>query len=366
MSKKIPVGILGATGMVGQRYISLLEDHPWFEVKFLAASPRSAGKAFSEALGGRWQLSRPLSAEVAKLVVSDASDVDAALAAKKAGNCEFVFSAVDLSKGEIIALEDAYAAAGFPVVSNNSAHRWTPDVPMLIPEINAAHLDAIPYQKKARGWKDGFIVVKPNCSIQSYMLPVHALVAAGYEVKTLFITTLQAVSGAGYPGVASLDVVDNIVQLPGEEDKSEKEPLKILGSFKDGRFENLPGLKVSAHCNRVAVVDGHTACVSLGFGAKKPALDEIKKIWSSFRGLPQELKLPFAPEQAIIVHAEEDRPQPRKDRDLDKAMAVSVGRLRTCPVLDIRFTGLHHNTVRGAAGGGILNAELLKAKGYIG
>ncbi len=366
MSKKIPVGILGATGMVGQRYISLLEKHPWFEVAYLAASPRSAGKTFAQALGGRWQLSDPLSARVANLKVADAADMGAALAAKKAGNCEFVFSAVDLDKAGIIALEDAYAAAGFPVVSNNSAHRWTSDVPMLIPEINHAHLDAIPAQRKARGWDKGLVVVKPNCSIQSYMLPVHALIAAGYEVKTLFITTLQAVSGAGYPGVASLDVVDNIVQLPGEEDKSEKEPLKILGSFDGSKFVNLNGLKVSAHCNRVAVVDGHTACVSLGFGEKKPSLEEIKKIWSSFRGLPQELDLPFAPAQPIIVFEEEDRPQPRKDRDLDKAMAVSVGRLRSCPVLDIRFTGLHHNTIRGAAGGGILNAELLKAKGYIG
>jgi aspartate-semialdehyde dehydrogenase len=366
MSKKIPVGILGATGMVGQRYISLLANHPWFEVKFLAASPRSAGKSYAAALGGRWQMSQPLAADIAKLIVCDASDLDAAAKAKQAGDCEFVFSAVDLDKAGIIALEDAYAKAGFPVVSNNSAHRWTSDVPMLIPEINAAHIDIIPAQRKARGWDKGFIVVKPNCSIQSYMLPVHALIAKGYEVKTLFITTLQAVSGAGYPGVASLDVIDNIVQLPGEEDKSEKEPLKILGSIKDGKFVNIEGLKVSAHCNRVAVVDGHTACVSLGFGAKKPELDEIKKIWSDFRGLPQELKLPFAPEHPIIVHEDADRPQPRKDRDLDKAMAVSVGRLRTCPVLDIRFTGLHHNTIRGAAGGGILNAELLKAKGYIG
>jgi aspartate-semialdehyde dehydrogenase len=366
MSKKIPVGILGATGMVGQRYISLLEGHPWFEVKYLAASPRSAGKKYADALGGRWQLSQPLSAGIAKLTVADASDLDAALAAKKAGDCEFVFSAVDLDKAGIIALEDAYAKAGFPVVSNNSAHRWTADVPMLIPEINHAHADIIPVQRKARGWDKGFIVVKPNCSIQSYMLPVHALIAAGYEVKTLFITTLQAVSGAGYPGVASLDVVDNIVQLPGEEDKSEKEPLKILGSVKDGKFANLEGLRITAHCNRVAVTDGHTACVSLGFGSKKPALEDIKRIWSDFRGLPQELALPSAPASPIIVHEDEDRPQPRKDRDLDKAMAVSVGRLRPCPVLDIRFTGLHHNTVRGAAGGGILNAELLKAKGYIG
>lgn len=366
MSNKIPVGILGATGMVGQRYISLLEGHPWFEVRYLAASPRSAGKSYAEALGGRWQMGQPLSERIAKTVVADASDVAAALAAKKAGNCQFVFSAVDLDKAGIIALEDAYAAAGFPVVSNNSAHRWTSDVPMLIPEINPSHIDAIPAQKKARGWKDGFIVVKPNCSIQSYMLPVHALIAAGYEVKTLFIATLQAVSGAGYPGVASLDVVDNIVQLPGEEDKSEKEPLKILGSFDGSKFINLSGLRVTAHCNRVAVVDGHTACVSLGFGDKKPSLEDIKGIWSNFRGLPQELDLPFAPAQPIIVHQDADRPQPRKDRDLDKAMAVSVGRLRSCPVLDIRFTGLHHNTVRGAAGGGILNAELLKAKGYIG
>jgi aspartate-semialdehyde dehydrogenase len=352
--------------MVGQQYIALLRDHPWFDVSYLAASPRSAGKSYAQAVAGRWHLARPMPQSCAGLIVQDASDIEAAKQAQRAGKCDFVFSALDLPKADIIALENAYAAASIPVVSNNSAHRWTDDVPMLIPEINPDHLEAIPAQRRARGWDKGFIVVKPNCSIQSYMMPIHALMAAGYELKSMFVTTLQAVSGAGYPGVASLDVVDNIVQLPGEEEKSEREPMKILGSFDGGKFRPLEGLRVSAHCNRVAVTDGHTACVSLGFGQKKPTLDEVKRIWSAYRGLPQELGLPFAPERPIIVHEGDDRPQPRIDRDADKAMAVSVGRLRPCGLLDIRFTGLHHNTVRGAAGGGILNAELLKAKGYLG
>ncbi len=364
--RKLRVGILGATGMVGQQYIRLLEGHPWFEVSYLAASPRSAGKPYAEAVAGRWHLSSPMPAGVRGIVVADANDVNAASKASAQGSCDFVFSALDLSKAEIIALEDDYAAAGIPVVSNNSAHRWTSDVPMLIPEINPSHVKAIDAQRKARGWGKGFIVVKPNCSIQSYMMPLHALVLAGYKPNAMFVTTLQAVSGAGYPGVASLDVVDNIVQLPGEEEKSEREPLKILGGFDGSRFSDYPGLTITAHCNRVAVTDGHTACVSLGFEGKKPSIDEVKAIWAAYSGEPQKLGLPFAPEKPIIVLEEADRPQPRKDRDSDKAMAVSVGRIRPCSLLDLRFTGLHHNTVRGAAGGGILNAELLMAKGYLG
>jgi aspartate-semialdehyde dehydrogenase len=237
---------------------------------------------------------------------------------------------------------------------------------VLIAEVNHGHADIIPAQRQKRGWDKGFIAVKPNCSIQSYTTPVYALLRAGYEVKRLIVTTLQAVSGAGYPGVASLDIIDNVVPyIGGEEEKSEREPLKILGSIEGGAFKNFEGLKISAHCNRVPVVDGHTACVSLEFGGKKPSIEEVKKIWAEFRSLPQELGLPMAPERPIIVREENDRPQPRKDRDADKAMAVSVGRLRPCAVFDIRFVGLSHNTVRGAAGGGILNAELLKYKGYI-
>lgn len=364
--QKIPVGVLGATGMVGQMYLALLADHPWFEVRYVAASPRSAGKTYDEAVAGRWHLSRTCAQSVHSLVVADANDVSAAAAAAARGDCAFVFSALEMGKDEIRALEEAYAAAGIPVVSNASAHRWTPDVPMLIPEINHAHVDFIPTQREKRGWKKGFIVVKPNCSIQSYMAPVHALIKAGYEVERLFVTTLQAVSGAGYPGPASLDLIDNVVPyIGGEEEKSEKEPLKILGSIEDGVIVPAAKPVIAAHCNRVPVVDGHTACVNLEFGSKKPSLQEIASIWRSYRSLPQELDLPSAPEHPIIVREELDRPQPRKDRDAGKAMAVSVGRLRACPILDIRFVGLSHNTVRGAAGGGVLNAELLKAKGYI-
>lgn len=364
--QKIPVGVLGATGMVGQQYIALLAEHPWFEVRYVAASPRSAGKPYAEAVAGRWQLSRGYGKGVGDLVVADANDVQSALSAFKKGDCAFVFSALEMSKEEIKALEEAYAAAGIPVVSNASANRWTSDVPMLIAEVNPHHADIIPQQRKQRGWDKGFIVVKPNCSIQSYMTPIWALIQEGYEIRKMFVTTLQAVSGAGYPGVPSLDMIDNIVPyIGGEEEKSEQEPLKILGSVQGGTIVNAPGPLVSAHCNRVPVVDGHTACVSLEFGDKKPSIDEVKAIWSTFRALPQELKLPFAPEQPIIVREEADRPQPRKDRDMDKAMAVSVGRIRPCKLLDLRFVGLSHNTVRGAAGGGILNAELLKAKGYL-
>ncbi len=364
--QKIPVGVLGATGMVGQQYIALLKDHPWFEVKFVAASPQSAGKLYSEAVDGRWQLARPFPKSVGGLVVDDANEVDAAKAAAARGECAFVFSALEMAKDKILALEEAYAAAGIPVVSNASAHRWTEDVPMLIPEINAHHTDVIVSQRKRRGWDKGFITVKPNCSIQSYMTPIYALMKAGYEVRRMFVTTLQAVSGAGYPGVPSLDMVDNVVPyIGGEEEKSELEPLKILGRLEAGIIKNAPGPLVTAHCNRVPVVDGHTACVSLEFGDKKPSIDEVKAIWSAFRSLPQDLGLPFAPVQPIILREEADRPQPRKDRDADKGMAVSVGRIRPCKIFDLRFVGLSHNTVRGAAGGGIMNAELLKAKGYL-
>jgi aspartate-semialdehyde dehydrogenase len=272
-----------------------------------------------------------------------------------------------MGKDETRALEEQYAAAGIPVISNASAHRWTDDVPVLIAEINPEHTDIIPMQKKAHGWDRGFIAVKPNCSIQSYMAPIHALVQAGFSAQRAIVTTMQAVSGAGYPGVPSLDMIDNIVPyIGGEEEKSEKEPLKIFGSINNGVIKNAEFPKISAHCNRVPVTNGHTACVSLEFGVKKPSLDEIKKLWASYKGLPQEADFPMAPKQPIIYREEDNRPQPRKDRDTDKAMAVVIGRLRPCNVFDIRFTALSHNTVRGAAGGGILNAELLKHKGYLG
>jgi len=363
---KIPVGILGATGMVGQQYISLLNDHPWFEVRFVSASPRSAGKKYKDAVAGRWQLAKTYAPHVGSITVEDANDVSRAVEANKKNKCSFVFSALEMGKDETRALEEEYAAAGIPVISNASAHRWTPDVPVLIAEINPHHADIIPFQQKARGWKKGFIAVKPNCSIQSYMLPLHALVQAGYLAKRIIVTTMQAVSGAGYPGVPSLDIIDNLVPyIGGEEEKSEKEPLKIFGTIINGKIKNAVMPKISACCNRVPVVDGHTACLSLDFGMKKPKLEEIKEIWSAYKGLPQEKKLPMAPVHPIIYREEENRPQPRKDRDADKGMAVVVGRLRPCPVFDIRFTAVSHNTIRGAAGGGILNAELLKHLGYI-
>jgi aspartate-semialdehyde dehydrogenase len=353
--------------MVGQQYLALLADHPWFEVQYVAASPRSAGKHYNDVMAGRWQLPQPYAPAVGDLVVEDANDLSRAIAAVKAGRLGFVFSALEMGKDAIHALEDAYAGAGIPVISNASANRWTGDVPILIAEVNPHHTDIIPLQQKARGWDKGFIVVKPNCSIQSYMIPVYALIKAGYEVKRLFVTTLQAVSGAGYPGVPSLDIIDNVVPyIGGEEEKSELEPLKVLGSIVGGIIQNAAEPKISAHCNRVPVVNGHTACVSLEFGVKKPTIEEIKQIWTSFSGLPQELALPLAPKQPIILRDEANRPQPRKDRDTDKAMSVTLGRIRPCKLFDIRFVGLSHNTIRGAAGGGILNAELLKAKGYLG
>lgn len=358
--EKLKVGVLGATGMVGQQYISLLACHPWFEVTYVAASPNSAGKTYRDATAGRWQMATDLPSAVASLTVQDANNPSLAT-----GKCSFVFSALDMDKQKTGELECAYAALGIPVVSNASAHRDSEDVPMLIPEINHEHINVIAAQQSKRGWQKGFIAVKPNCSLQSYMTPVFALLQAGYEIRKMIVTTMQAVSGAGYPGVSSLDMLDNVVPfIGGEEEKSEIEPRKILGKIVDGKIINDESMKVSAHCNRVPVIDGHTACVSLEFGDKKPGLAEIKRIWNDFSALPQQLKLPSAPAQPIIYREEPNRPQPRKDRDADKGMAVSVGRLRKCNVFDIRFVGLSHNTVRGAAGGGILNAELLKAKGY--
>lgn len=361
--KKLRVGVLGATGMVGQNYIQLLENHPWFDVVYLAASPQSAGKRYSDAVAGRWQMKKPIPSNLKNVVVEDASNIE-----KAEGKVDFVFSALDLeTKDATKALEFEYAKKGIPVVSNASANRWTDDVPMLIPEINSEHVKVIDSQKKNRKLK-GFVAVKPNCSLQSYITPIYAIEQAGYKIEKMIITTLQAVSGAGYPGVPSLDMVDNIVPfIGGEDEKTEKEPSKILGKLKDGKIITDDSIKISATCTRVPVIDGHTACVSLKFkdSSKKPSIDEIKKIWKNFKSVPQELNLPFAPVQPIIYLEEENRPQPRKDRDSDKGMAVSIGRLRECKVFDYKFVALSHNTIRGAAGGGILNAELLKAKGYL-
>lgn len=360
--KKIPVGILGATGMVGQQYIHLLEHHPWFEVAYVAASPQSAGKKYGDALKSGWIVGGELPSRVARLIVRDVADVKTA-----AKECALVFSAFEMpDKDAIRKTEEAYAAAGMPVFSNASAHRHTADVPMLIPEINAHHLDIIPAQQKARGWEKGFIVVKPNCSIQSYIAPIFALLQKGYDVKSVVVTTMQAVSGAGYPGVPSWDVIDNIVPyIGGEEEKTQFEPHKIFGDIKKGNIVPRTTIDISATCVRVPVSDGHTAVVSLGFGKIKPKRATILKVWDSFTGLPQKLDLPSAPRQPIHYRTEDDRPQPKRDRDTDKAMAVVVGRLRECPVLDYRFVALSHNTVRGAAGGGILNAELAYKRGLL-
>jgi aspartate-semialdehyde dehydrogenase len=358
---KIKVGVIGATGMVGQNYIVLLKDHPWFEVTHVSASPRSAGKTYAEAVAGRWVMDEDMPAGVARLVVGDANDVEAA-----SRQCELVFSAVDMDKQAIRELEENYAAHDLPLVSNNSAHRYTEDVPMLIPEINPGHVDIIPFQRKKRGWRRGLIAVKPNCSLQSYLPPVYALMAAGYSVESIVVTTLQAVSGAGYPGPASIDMIDNVVPfIKGEEEKTEQETLKLLGSIQDGRIVPGDSPKIAAHCNRVPAVHGHTACVSLKFKANKPALDEIVAIWRAFEPEPQKLGLPSAPQPFLIYRQEQDRPQTRRDRDAGGGMAITIGRLRDCPVMDCRFVALSHNTIRGAAGGAILSAELIKAKGYL-
>lgn len=361
MDKKLKVGVIGATGMIGQNYLRLLANHPWFDVVYLAASPSSAGKKYRDAVAGRWHMLEGIPEKFRDIVVEDAGIVE-----KVVGRCSLIFSAVEMEKQAISALEAEYASKGFAVVSNNSAHRSTEDVPVLIPEINPDHLDIISDQQKRHGWSQGFIVVKPNCSIQSFMIPIYALMKAGYAVDKMIVTTLQALSGAGYPGPSAIDLVDNTIPyIPGEEEKSEVEPIKILGKIKNGRIMPNESIKISAHCNRVAVTDGHTACVSIQFAGKKPKMEEVISIWQNFTALPQELKLPSAPIPPVIYREELNRPQPRKDRDAGNSMAITVGRLRKCNVFDYRFTGLHHNTVRGAAGGSILTAELLKAKGLV-
>ena len=358
--EKIPCGVIGATGMVGQNYIRLLENHPWFEVRYVAASPASAGKPYADAVGNRWLMETGIPENIKYLEVRDAADVENAQK-----ECRFVFSAVHMGREAVRQLERKYAGMEIPVVSNNSAHRDTGDVPVLITEINPHHTDVIPIQQNNNGWRRGFIVVKPNCSVQSYMMPVHALMAQGYDIKSMIVTTLQGLSGGGYPGPSALDMVDNIVPfIPGEEEKSEIEPLKILGNVAKKGIEHFKGLTVSAHCNRVPVIDGHTACVSVLFGNKKPGPENIIDIWRQYRSIPQLLHLPSAPATPIVYRPETDRPQPRKDRNIGNGMTVVTGRIRRCNVFDYRFTGLSHNTVRGAAGGGILNAELLKAKGF--
>jgi len=360
--KKLKIGILGATGIVGQNYINLLVGHPWFEIVDVAASPRSAGKPYAEAVRGKWQMSIEIPEKIRGLIVRDVQDF-----ASLKSNISFVFSAMDLPKKEDTkAIEFKYAEKGIPVISNSSANRWTPDVPMIIPEINHNHIDIIPIQQKNRGFSRGFVTVKPNCSIQSYITPIYALEKQGYKVEKMIVTTLQAVSGAGYPGVPSLDILDNIVPyIGGEEEKSEKEPLKIFGEVGENGIINDDSIQISATCTRVSVSDGHTACVNIKFKNKIPSKEDIIKIWRGFKSIPQELDLPFAPRQPIIYLENVDRPQPSKDRDNDKGMAVTIGRLRKDNVFDYKFVALSHNTIRGAAGGAILNAELLKMKGFL-
>jgi len=358
--EKIAVGIIGATGMVGQNYIQLLSGHPWFEVRHVAASSASAGKPYMEAVDGRWLMRTPVPHRLRKLKVADANDTGTA------DGCRLIFSAVDADKALVRNLETKYAQQGFAVVSNNSAHRLTPDVPMVVPEVNWEHIGLIDGQREKRTWQEGLIAVKPNCSVQSYVTPLYALKEAGFPVETAVIATLQAVSGAGFPGPASLQMIDNVIPfIPGEEEKSEEEPLRIFGSFADGKIEPDDSMKISAHCNRVPVIDGHMACVNMKFKGQKPAAQEIVEIWERFVGKPQKLDLPSAPRPPIVYREEPDRPQPRMDRNAGNGMAVTVGRLRPCPVFDYRFVGLSHNTNRGAAGGAILTAELLKAQGYI-
>ncbi len=355
---KLRVGILGATGMVGQRFISLLENHPWFEVTTVAASPRSAGKTYEEAVGDRWKMTTPMPEAVKKLIVANVNEVE-----KVASQVDFVFSAVDMTKDEIKAIEEAYAKTETPVVSNNSAHRWTPDVPMVVPELNPQHLDVLESQKKRLGTTKGFIVVKPNCSIQSYTPMLHAL--KEFEPTVVVATTYQAISGAGKTFAEWPEMVDNVIPyIGGEEEKSEQEPLRIWGKVEDGVIKKAEGPVITCQCIRVPVSDGHTAAVFVSFKTK-PTKEQILKAWKEFKGLPQELQLPSAPEQFITYFEEDNRPQAKLDRDKEKGMGVFAGRLREDTVYDYKFVGLSHNTKRGAAGGAVLIAELLKAQGYI-
>ena len=358
MSEKLKVGILGGTGMVGQRFISLLENHPWFEVVTIAASPRSAGKRYEDAVGDRWKMDTPMPEAVKNIVVMNVNEVE-----KVAAGVDFVFSAVDMTKDEIRAIEEAYAKTETPVVSNNSAHRWTPDVPMIIPEINSDHTQIIEKQKERLGTKRGFIAVKPNCSIQSYTPALKAWEEfEPYEVVT---TTYQAISGAGKTFKDWPEMVGNIIPyIGGEEEKSEKEPLRVLGTCEDGEIKLAKEPVITCQCIRVPVLNGHTAAVFVKF-RKKPTKEQLIEKLESFRGAPQELELPSAPKQFIRYMTEDNRPQVTLDVDYERGMGVSIGRLREDTVYDWKFVGLSHNTVRGAAGGAVLCAELLKAKGFI-
>ena len=358
MEKKLKVGILGATGMVGQRFISLLENHPWYEVVTVAASPRSAGKTYEEAVGGRWKMTTPMPEGVKNLIVKNVNDV-----AEVAATVDFVFSAVDMTKDEIRAIEEAYAKAETPVVSNNSAHRWTPDVPMVIPEVNPEHFAVIEHQKKRLKTERGFIAVKPNCSIQSYAPVLSAW--KEFEPYEVVATTYQAISGAGKTFKDWPEMVENVIPyIGGEEEKSEQEPLRIWGTIENGEIVKAKEPVITCQCVRVPVLNGHTAAVFVKC-RKKPTNEELIERMISFRGLPQEYELPSAPKQFIQYLSDDNRPQVSLDVDFERGMGISVGRLREDTVYDWKFIGLSHNTVRGAAGGAILCAELLTKEGYI-
>ena len=358
MEQKLKVGILGATGMVGQRFISLLENHPWFEVTTLAASPRSAGKTYEEAVGGRWKMDTPMPEAVKKLVVMNVNEVE-----KVASTVDFVFSAVDMSKEEIKAIEEEYAKTETPVVSNNSAHRWTPDVPMVVPEINPEHFEVIESQKKRLGTTRGFIAVKPNCSIQSYAPVLTAW--KEFEPYEVVATTYQAISGAGKTFKDWPEMVENIIPyIGGEEEKSEQEPLRIWGKVENGQIVKASEPVITCQCIRVPVLNGHTAAVFVKF-RKNPTKEQLIEKLVNFKGFPQEAELPSAPKQFIQYLEEDNRPQVKMDVNFENGMGISVGRLREDTVYDWKFVGLSHNTVRGAAGGAVLCAETLVAKKFI-
>lgn len=357
MQKKFKVGVIGATGMVGQRFVTLLAEHPWFRLTVVAASSRSAGQTYADAVANRWMMSTPLPQPVAELMVLNAANVT-----EVAGQVDFVFCAVDMDAAATRELEDSYARAGIPVVSNNSAHRGTPDVPMLMPEINPEHLDVIPVQQRRLGTRRGFVVVKPNCSIQSYVPALHALREFG--PTEVLACTYQAISGSGRTFASWPEIVDNVIPyIAGEEAKSEREPLKIWGKIVEGAIQPASVPNITTQCIRVPVSDGHLAAVFVKF-AKKPSREEILDRWAAFEGEPQRLQLPSAPQPFIKYMPEADRPQPKLDRDYANGMGVTIGRLREDSLFDYKFVCLSHNTLRGAAGGAVLNAELLAAKGY--
>ena len=359
MGKNYNVGIIGATGMVGQRFITLLSEHPWFNIKVLAASSRSAGKPYKEAVGAKWCMDEDIPDAVKDMVVMNATeDVE-----KIASMVDFVFCAVDMKKDEIKALEERYAKAECPVVSNNSAHRHTPDVPMVLPELNPEHIEIIPSQRKRLGTKRGFIAVKPNCSLQGYVPALFPL--SKFGVKDVLVCTYQAISGAGKTFDTWPEMVDNVIPfIGGEEEKSEKEPLKIWGKIDGDKIQNAAYPSITTQCLRVPISDGHTAAVYISL-KEKTSLDEIIARWQNYKGLPQILKLPSSPKQFLNYFKESDRPQIKLDRDLENGMGISLGRLRADKQYNFKFVSMSHNTIRGAAGGAILMAELLCTQGYI-